>query len=173
MAQQGDDLTQQALSYVRYQATKGTRSLAALMERTAPECARCLEGVSEEQAAFKPGSEWSIKEIVAHLVSVGAATNQVIQSLALGEEPPPDLGEAEPAADRPIDELRRDLAQMWEETCRLAASLPESGGLERTFPHPFFGPLNFREWLAFQRLHAMDHVQQIEEVKAAPGYPGG
>ncbi len=36
-----------------------------------------------------------------------------------------------------------------------------------------FGPLNGKEWIAFQRLHAMDHVQQMEKVKAHPGYPKG
>jgi hypothetical protein len=34
-----------------------------------------------------------------------------------------------------------------------------------------FGPLTSREWIAFQRLHAMDHIQQIEIIKANPDYP--
>jgi len=28
-----------------------------------------------------------------------------------------------------------------------------------------------REWLAFHRLHAMDHIQQIERIKTDGGYP--
>jgi hypothetical protein len=73
-------------------------------------------------------------------------------------------------ADRPIGELRQALARLWRETARLAVSLPEAG-LERTWEHPMFGPLNPEEWIAFQRLHAMDHIQQIEIIKANPDYP--
>ncbi len=73
-------------------------------------------------------------------------------------------------ADRPVGELQRALTELWAETGRLVASLPEAGNLERTWDHPMFGSLNFREWIAFQRLHALDHVQQMEKVKAHPGY---
>ncbi len=75
--------------------------------------------------------------------------------------------------DQPIKELRQVLARLWLETGRLVASLPEAGNLERTWDHPMFGSLNFREWIAFQRLHAMDHVQQMEKVKAHSDYPKG
>jgi hypothetical protein len=73
-------------------------------------------------------------------------------------------------ADRSIEELRQALADLWRETAELVSSLPE-GNLERTWDHPAFGPLNFREWIAFQRIHAMDHIQQMEKIKAHPDYP--
>ena len=41
-----------------------------------------------------------------------------------------------------------------------------------TFDHPFFGPLNCKGWVAFQRLHDADHIGQIEQIKASAGYPG-
>lgn len=173
MVQQSDDLTRQALSYLRYQGAKSLSALSALMERTAQECARCLEGVSEEQASFKPGEEWSIREVLGHLLVLGEASNRIIRALAAGEEPSVEVGDGAAAARRPFAELRQALADQWVETCRLAVSLPEEASLERTAPHPIFGPLNFKEWLVFQRLHAMDHVQQMEKVKAAPGYPEG
>jgi hypothetical protein len=31
--------------------------------------------------------------------------------------------------------------------------------------------LNCRQWAAFQRVHDVDHMEQIKQVKAAPGYP--
>ena len=74
-------------------------------------------------------------------------------------------------AGQPIEKLRAALAELWEETGRLVASLPEGGNLDSTWEHPFFGQLNFKEWIAFQRLHAMDHVQQMQKVKAHPDYP--
>jgi len=169
---QGPDVQHQVLSYVRHQAAKDPADLAALIERTAADCARCLEDVSEEQAAFRYDQEWSIKEVLGHMLASGSGVNREIGNLA---EDRASAGESASGgvvsgADRPIGELRQALARLWRETARLAASLPEAG-LERTFEHPMFGPLNPSEWIAFQRLHAMDHIQQMEMIKAHPDYP--
>ena len=178
---QQDDQTEQALSYIRYQGGKPLADLAALMERTAVDCARCLEGINEEQASFKPvlsgaqgpSEEWAVKEVISHMLVSGAGVNREIANLVAGQPPVREARMGVVAgADRPIAELRQRLADLWAETARLVASLPEEGSVERTWEHPMFGPLNFREWIAFQRLHALDHVQQIEKNKAAPGYPG-
>ena len=66
MSQQ--DETAQALGYIRHQAAKGVVGLLALAERTAGDCVRCLEGISEEQARFNPGGEWSVKEVLDHMI---------------------------------------------------------------------------------------------------------
>ncbi len=68
---QNTDIREQALSYMRHHAAKSMDDLAALMERTAADCARCLEGVSEEQASFQYDEEWSIKEVLGHMLSSG------------------------------------------------------------------------------------------------------
>ncbi len=168
---QNTDIGEQALSYIRHQATKSMDDLAGLMGRTAADCARCLEGVSEEQASFQYDEEWSIKEVLGHMLSSGKGVNQEIANLV--EDNPPSMTARMgivSGADRSIEEMRQMLTALWTETGRLVSSLPEAGNLERTWEHPAFGPLNFREWIAFQRLHAMDHVQQMEKVKAHPGY---
>ena len=36
--------------------------------------------------------------------------------------------------------------------------------LEVTIPHPTFGPLNWREWMLFMRVHDLDHMRQIEAI---------
>jgi hypothetical protein len=36
--------------------------------------------------------------------------------------------------------------------------------LDVTLPHPMFGPLNWREWLLFMRVHDLDHMHQIEAI---------
>ncbi len=53
----------------------------------------------------------------------------------------------------------------------MIGGLRNSTNLDGKFPHPVFGPLNVKELLAFHRLHAMDHIQQIERIKADAGYP--
>ena len=166
------DVREQVLSYIRHQAAKSLPDLAALMERTGAECARCLEGASDAQASFSHGEEWSMKEVVGHMLGSGEAINREIAGLAAGRESrPPGRTGITDGGDRPIEELRVALSGLWAETGRLVASLPEDGNLERTWDHPWFGPLNFKEWIAFQRLHAMDHVQQMERLREHPDCP--
>ena len=169
---QSPEIAQQVVSYIRHQATKGLPELAGLMERTGAECARCLEGASDAQASFSHGEEWSMKEVVGHMLGSGEVINREIAGLAAGKEssPPGRVG-LTAGGDRPIEELRRALAGLWAETGRLVASLREDGNLDQTWEHPWFGPLNFKEWIAFQRIHAMDHVQQMERLKEHPDYP--
>ncbi len=113
-----------------------------------------------------------MREVLGHMIESGKGVNREIANLV---EDRPSAREARmgvaSGADRTLKEMRQILTDLWAETGRLVASLPEAGNLERTWEHPAFGPLNFREWIAFQRLHAMDHVQQMENVKAHPGYP--
>ena len=58
-----------------------------------------------------------------------------------------------------------------EESRMIAVALQKSDNLDKSFPHPIFGPLNLKEWLAFHRIHSMDHIQQIDKIKAGLGYP--
>jgi hypothetical protein len=74
---------------------------------------------------------------------------------------------------RPIAELGQSITVVLDESRRLLSSLEEGDKLAQTFPHPIFGPLNLKEWFAFQRVHSMDHIQQIEKIKADPAYPQG
>ena len=168
---QSPEIAQQALAYARHQAAKSLADLAALMERTGADCGRCLEGVSEAQASFSDGEEWSMKEVVGHMLVASLSINREIANLVEGRpvSQPGRVG-LTAGGDRPIEELRQALADLWAETGRLVASLPEGGNLERTWDHPWFGPLNFKEWIAFQRLHAMDHLLQMERLKEHPDY---
>src|SRR3972149_11279629 len=86
---QSPEIARQAVSYIRHQAAKSLTELAALMERTGAECARCLEKASETQAAFSHGEEWSMKEVVGHMLGSGEAINREIAGLAAGRESRP------------------------------------------------------------------------------------
>ena len=71
-----------------------------------------------------------------------------------------------------MDELRLKIAGVFEDIDAGWRRRSEaSSKLERAFPHPMFGPLNLKEWIAFHRIHAMDHIQQIDKIKADAGYP--
>ncbi len=188
MTQQATDPIQQALEYMRHQGAKSLGDLDALMERTGADWQRCLEGMTDAQASCKPSvptgpqgeDEWCAKEVLGHVLVSNRGINQ--QIIEMAEVTPPiashekirSMGvqsEAEEAL--PIAELRMKIAAVCDETRTLAASLSASDKLDERFPHPIFGPLNLKEWIAFHRIHAMDHIQQIEKIKADPAYPKG
>ena len=166
------DVQRQALAYIQHQSAKSVSDLAALMERTGAECASCLEGASDAQASFGHGEEWSMKEVVGHMLLAGEAVNREVANLVEGgRDSPPGRTGLTAGGERPVEDLRQALAALWAETGRLVASLPDDGDQQRTWDHPWFGPLNFKEWIVFQRLHALDHLQQMERLKQHPDYP--
>jgi hypothetical protein len=131
-----------------------------------------IGGVSEEQAAFKPSAEdWSISECVQHAFEASIGTLELIEGMAAGErvdrDPDPPL---DPAEVRFAD-LRAGFIAHSSQFAGLLGRLPEEPNLELTAPHKFFGDLNSRAWFLFQRIHDIDHHNQIKAVKEAPGYP--
>jgi hypothetical protein len=174
---QANDLVEQAVGYCRHQAAKGIDSLAALMDRTAADWGRCLEGMNDQQAEFSAGDEWSARQVVNHFLDVTAGVNgqiaRVIAGGDLGSTDEADLATAGefPEAQSP-DDMREGVARLFAEMLDLTRSLEGNPNLEKTFPHPMFGQLNILEWVAFQRIHSMDHIGQIEKNKAEAAYPG-
>ncbi len=168
------------VSYVRHQAAKGPEHLDSLMERTQADWARCLEGMSEAQATFRAGKEWTVKEILGHAIGSTRLVNRQVAEAAQGVVTDSPFGEAEELRNqapreerRPVEELRREMTAALEETRALVRRLAQDNPPDVTFKHPFFGSLRLMEWIAFQRVHSLDHIQQIEKVKADPAYPRG
>ena len=190
MTQQVDPM-ERAAQFLHRQGEKAFEDLEALMRQSAEDWSRCLEGMSEAQAVHQPdpgehvptpasgeGPKWCVKETIGHYLLSERSLNNTAAGLA-GVDAPPDpplpvrgMGEQSPDYEAlPLDGLRQKLADFFDETVALIGRLDGSKTLEATFPHPVFGPLNVKEWLAFHRLHAMDHIQQIERIKADAGYP--
>jgi hypothetical protein len=176
MTQQAD-MVEQAIGYCRYQAQKGIDSLAVLQERTSADWQRCLEGMTEKQAGFAPGSEWPARTVVNHFLSVTVGVNKQIRRFTSGTMPSA-TDEETLAADGPakeattVPEMRKELDASFAEMIELTRSLEGNPNLSAQFPHPMFGQLNILEWIAFQRIHSQDHIQQIDKNKASDGYPG-
>jgi hypothetical protein len=190
MTQQVDPL-ERAAQLLHHQGAKGFEDLDALMKQTSDDWARCLAGMSERQAAHQPepgehiptpvsgeGPKWCAKEVVGHFLVTERSLNNTVAGFA-GVAPPPDMGPSIRAMGAqspehealPLDSLGQKLSEFFAETATLIGALEGSANLDATFPHPVFGQLNMKEWLAFHRLHAMDHIQQIERIKADAGYP--
>jgi hypothetical protein len=166
------ELIKKAVDYCSYQANKGIDSLVALMERTGEDWQRCLDGMSEAQANFAPKGEWTTKEVVTHFLQATGSVNDQIVKITAGKDP----GSLTEPAERPnvtasVPELSSQTVAIFGEIAGLTRSLEGNAHLGKQFPHPAFGQLDILQWIAFQRLHGMDHMQQIEKNKADAGYP--
>jgi hypothetical protein len=168
-----DDVVQRVLSYVGHQATKSPEELRQLIDRTVAEFDGRLAGVSEEQARFKPAAdEWSIVDVLGHLSDATAWTGRLAAGLARGETPPSGSVSPEPEGAAPsFAALRQRMSGAWDAVRGAIDGMPADADLSATFAHFMFGAFNCKQWLVFARVHALDHVQQIDAIKAHPGYP--
>ncbi len=163
-----DDARQTVVSYLAHQGRKDASAIVEVIERERWRLVDVLGGISEEQAEFIPLSGgWSIREVVRHVAGAETGVAAIIARLAGAPEPP----EASHPAGQSLAEVSRELGQARVQLLGLVERLPQDANLEAKHDHPFFGPLNWKEWLAFQRVHDGDHIEQIEAIRSSPSYP--
>lgn len=157
-----------------------------------------IEGVDQEAWSWKPAPErWSVGECAEHIVRTERALFETAKrALAAPENPawaektkekgdfiervmPDRTGRAQaPQEVRPTDGLSKSqVMDVFRSTREELAKLLEQQSLplkSHTEEHPFpvFGTLNAYQWVLYVPLHTIRHSKQIEEVKAAAGYPG-
>jgi hypothetical protein len=166
-------------SYIQHNATKEPGSIRDMVQKGHAQVTALIEGLSPEQVTFKPSADdWSVLETLRHVVAAKRGVARACARLARGEKIEglgaegqeqdgvmgreyASLGEARQA----MDAAQADLLAFLD---GLASSKPN---VEARFNHFIFGDLNCLEWAVFQRVHDGDHANQIEQVRAAPGFP--
>jgi hypothetical protein len=153
-------------------------------------------GLSQAQADWKPGAkDWSVGEIVHHLVMAEIATGKLTTKLTREAEAagtlkslPADLREfprmsASPAASAdapPVvwPEAGKPIAALIEEMkgtrVRSRQSIEKLATLDPrplVFTHFRLGDLDLSQWWQLQAQHDGIHLRQIRDVKASPGFP--
>jgi len=151
------------------------------------------DSLTPEQWGFKPAADrWSINEVVEHLVSVENRVLGIIEEKAKGTPETGKRSSAEDAALRvgvPDRSNRRQAPEIalpsgkWPEHEAIrefdqtrARSEGFAGSVQQDLrcffhPHGLFGELDCYQWLLLLGLHTERHARQIEEVKAASGFP--
>ena len=170
-----EDARQRLVSYLGHQAAKDVPVLVELVEEQRARLLALLEGLSEEQVAFRPApDQWSIADVLRHVIAGEEGVARIVESLARGVVPEGqrEMGRQTPDEGQPLAALIERLRAARADLLARVRGWPASPDLAATFEHPFFGPLNCKGWLAFQRLHDADHIGQLEQIKAAAGYPG-
>ncbi len=168
-----DDIRTRVTSYIQHQGTKSKDALADLVRTSQARYLGVVSAVPDDVAVKKPAAdEWSVRELTRHVVASERFVAGLIWHIARAQQPPPRPG----GLGMMLDDDARSFAGWVEDLCaanekmiETILGLPEAPDTSITPPHPFFGPLNCREWAAFQRVHDEDHVQHAGKILAAVG----
>ncbi len=162
-----EDVAARVRSYIRHQAGKPPEAIAALVEDSQQRLLAAFAGCEHEVAERKPApDEWSMHDLIRHVVSAEAGVCAAIERLSRGDAPAtPRRTGMQPADDGAsydelIDRLRTTNARL----LGVIRALPPDADVTTTALHPFFGELNCREWAAFQRVHDEDHIQHAAKI---------
>jgi len=169
-----DEVKDRVLSYIKHQAAKGTPELKQLIQKGHEQILAQLAGMSDEQAGFKPGpGDWSVFEVLRHAVDAERRNARGCVALAEGKsfDSIDQIAVESEAPFTTMSAARTALESSQQEMLAFVDALSPESSIESNLLHPFFGPLNCREWAAFQRVHDGDHAGQIEQIVAAAGYP--
>ena len=166
----GPDEVERVRSYLLSQGE--TYTFAEIWVRFAKARLELIDSVSEVdqgQADFRPDvDEWSISEVLNHVVASSGRVSGIVEALANGASPSPGI--IDPPREKTalsIEELRERLTLDSLRWSALVERLPPAPSTVLTAPHPFFGELHARAWLLFQRVHDIDHAGQVEKNKVA------
>ena len=171
-------------------ASMGVAGIRDRVRTAARELENAIAGIDEADARRRPlANKWSIAEVVDHIAQTQIRSAEELRHLLAGRRPPgPPVYEAllSGAAQRaPWPELVDGLHSANEELVALIASAPESEPPAdqptarsilvvnrslpdgRNQPQTFVAELAWREYALVQRLHLLDHRNQIKGLQEA------
>ncbi len=171
---------------------KKLQELADGMEENRKAVLELVSGLSEDEFSARPEGEWSVAEVLEHMILSEIGTSKVIRKVLkenAGKLPPypaddsalaprsfPGLSEegrkspeaALPKGGMGKTELLALAARSREETLRSIAMMAGADPRSGLFPHASLGSLNLYEWAALIVLgHQRQHLRQIETIVRA------
>jgi hypothetical protein len=140
-------------------AAKSVGEIHLLVQEEMSQLYDAIRSIPESALAVVPqGEEWSPIRVLQHCVQANIQIAEDVLNVCLTGSRP---GNPEP--DLPLDRevlIRKQEeanTSLWEHV-----SFADPGAfLDVTWPHMFFGELNWREWFLFLHMHAWDHRHQI------------
>lgn len=166
-----DEEQQRVRAYLRAQAAKlSVADLVAKVRSDMEQVRVAAEAVPVQSFFDKPApGEWSANEVMAHIVSgAHGGSEAIIGTIDNGAPPTRQVSDRMEAT-----EQRHTAAEWWQALVDARQPLFERAStatgdehLDVVWEHPFFGPLNWREWLLFQRIHDLDHARQMQALVA-------
>jgi hypothetical protein len=148
-------------AWIQSEAKKALAEIQSYVLARANELYAAVNAVSEESLLTQLDEDWSPIDALKHLVEWNWQVGEDVLHVSLmGTRPanPPPVFEADRAG--LIVCQRESLDSVW---AHVSAADPASF-LDLTWPHPFFGELNWREWYFFIGVHCYDHTGQIKTM---------
>lgn len=173
MVMPATDVRERVIAYVKHNAAKDPNEIRDVVRKGHDHLVGLLEDMTDAQARWKPDAEaWPVLEVLQHVIASKHGTARLCAALARGDELSGQaaLGDAGKELSSLAD-ARSELADAHRGLLDFVATVSPATNLEASFDHPWFGPHNCREWAVFQRVHDGDHIAQIEQIKASPGFP--
>lgn len=113
--------------------------------------------------------EWAAADVLAHVCQIAALEEQSIRTIIEQGEQPPSISDRIEAAPVGVtrEEMLADLEQSREQLFAVVRQADPLAHIDITWGHGEFGRMNWREWLLFARVHALDHTRQMQAIAAA------
>ncbi len=163
--------------------------LRARLQENGEKWLSCIRDVSEEQAQFSPGEgQWNILQVAEHvavaerqmlsmwrkLMQHGTSSREKDQTIIAAQGDRNQKREA-PERSLPIGRfLRLRDAEAEFELNRqnsISALLDAEGLRDKVVEHPLAGLVDGYQLFLVMAMHPLRHVYQVEEIKAAKGFP--
>ena len=161
-----DPEQQRIRGYLQGQAdSKTIEELISRVQEGVDELHAAAAAVPDERLGTRPpGDEWAPIDCIRHAVQSDCQVAQQILHVALTGGFPP---EPEPALDPDRNRLLVRHAEAIDSLYAHVREADPAAFLDVKWDHPFFGDLNWREWLLFLRIHTKDHARQLTAMTAA------
>ena len=157
------DVIERGRAYLKSKAAElSIEEIVAKVEAALARAHAAAEAIPADRFAISPAEgEWSGDECLRHLVEWDVRNAQQVLYVALSGGLP-----SEAEIELP-DGRERLLSRHREAIDSLFAHVREAAPdafLDVEWEHPFFGALNWREWLLFLELHNRDHGGQLQAM---------
>ncbi len=177
-----EDRRAAAIAFVEETAQRPPAEIEAVVRDGHESLLAALDGISESQASFKPGpDDWSVLELMSHVVSTKRIVALLAAALAEGKLPPGINADSELESRQDgvtimhfetLESARETAESAHADMLKFIRTISDATNTELRFRHFVFGAFNSREWAVFQRVHDDNHAPQIFDIKASAGYPG-
>jgi uncharacterized damage-inducible protein DinB len=141
-----------------------TEQIIERVQAAAERLREAAESLSDDAFVRARDDGWSGEECLKHVVGWNIINAQQILYVALAGELPP---EAAPEIAGSRDEVLSKHQEALDSLYVHVREADPQGFLHVRWAHPFFGELNWREWLLFLELHCTDHTGQLGAMARA------
>ncbi|MGE3075490.1 MAG: DinB family protein [Dehalococcoidia bacterium] len=152
-------------AWIQSEAKKDLSEIKAFVDSQFADLTQAVVAIPSPKLNVPVDDDWSPIDALKHAVEWNWQVGEDVLHVSLtGERPGNPTPTFEPERDALLARQQESLDSVW---AHVSAADPQSF-LDLTWPHPFFGELNWREWYFFIGVHCFDHKGQIRGMSESP-----